>query len=323
MRRDLNKGASTLEGVLVLVVLVVIVFLTPRDGTGTGGSWNWTPGTTLMSVSTSSYSSVAPPTGTAPGTSLTTSSYRDTIFVGSGNAASTYQPYEEYITIEHSGDSPINITGWQLKNGKDKRPYYLGNVLQRYSADVALIPQATVYLPASGSPVMQDIVLSPREKVVVTTGFPSVNSPYRITNFKENICTGYIESLPEYAFRPSLSYNCPYPAEEPGIEALDVKCRNIVRSLPSCTTPVFERRDREGNPCDTCLNGEILASHCAAFIKEHFSYKGCLAYHSADPKFFGNTWRVFLGRGWEMWASEYETIELYDRLGQLVNFQNY
>ena len=158
---------------------------------------------------------------------------------------------------------------------------------------------------------------------MVTTGSIGISSPYKITSFKENICTGYFESLPEYAFIPPLRQSCPRPENEPGIENLPIECRDFISTLSNCKTPVFDNVDRDGYPCSTCIKGKILSSYCAAFIKEHFSYRGCVAYHSSDKNFYLKTWRIFLGRGWEMWAKSYETIELYNRLGELVGFKNY
>ncbi len=289
---NLQSGQSAFVGLIVLAVLLVIVFATPGEYRRIE-----VPGQDSF-IATSPSSSDTSPSSAGSGK----------ISIGSGNASYAYQPYEEYITIENTGDIAVNLNGWQLKNGKDKRPYYSGSILQRFSADVAVLP---------------GFVLAPRERAIITTGKPGVQSPYKIENFRENICTGYIEALPDYAFTPSLTQSCPRPSLEPGINNLDRECRDFVSYFPSCQTPVFGGKDRNGENCDTCVNGKRLSSVCAAYLEEHFSYKGCLAYHGNDANFSGKTWRIFLGRSWEMWADKYETIELYNPSGQLVDYQNY
>lgn len=313
MKRTLQKGAGNLDGILIIVFLIFVVLVTPSGKGRNSENPGFVPDTNLSSQGH----------GGGTGTTQTASSYRD-ISIGSGNAAYTYQPYEEYITIENWGDTPLDITGWQLKNGLDKRSYDRGGTLQRFSASIAVIPQAAKLLSPRGESMLQNVILGRGETAVVTTGSVGVRTPYKVVSFKENACTGYIESHEDYAFNPPLTQNCPRPSLEPGLADMDSECRTFVEQLSSCRTPEFDRLDREGEPCSNCVNGERLSSSCTKFIKEHFSYQGCVAYHSGDPDFHsGDTWRIFLGRSWEMWADKYETIELFDRFGQLVDFENY
>lgn len=320
MKSKWQRGDSNLEGIIILVVLgiIMITSVSGSNKESSGDTFGWTTGTTISSADSDSDGG-----GTVSGTPVATSDYKNNVWIGSGNASYVYQSYEEYITVENHGSSPINITGWQLRNGKDKRPYYIGSTLQRFSADIAVIPQASLVLSPKGNSFPQDVILEDGEKAIVTTGSIGVRSPYAITSFKENMCTGYIEALPDYAFNPPLNQNCPQPSNEAGMEGLEPDCRNFIKTLSSCRTPEFNIKDRDGYPCSTCVNGQMLTSQCAAFIKEHYNYQGCLLYHGSDKNFSGRTWRVFLGRGWEMWAKEYETIEIFDSLGKLVNFQNY
>lgn len=316
--RRREAGESNLAGILIIVFIIIVAIMNGRDGAG--GANNQTTGTTVTSSGFSFGGSSGSYTSSASRREAGTRS----VIIGTGNASYSYQPYEEYITLDNVSRGPVNITGWQLKNGKDQRPYYTGSSLQRFSADVALIPQATLILSPSGQSLNQDVILQENEKAIVTTGSFGVRHPYTITSFKENMCTGYLEALPDYAFNPSLSQNCPDPEREPGLENLDIECRKIVERISPCETPEIGERDPQTREfCPNCYEGKILSSLCQAYIEEHFSYKGCLAYHQGDPNFSGRTWRLFLGRGWEMWAEEYESIELFDRFGQLVNYQNY
>lgn len=313
MRSTLNRGSSNLVGI-VIIIFIIVVIITSRESAGSPGL-GWKVGTGSTYISKPSSSNFSSASNTASATNAVT--------VSTGNAAYSYQPYEEYITLSNRSRTPVNITGWQLRNGKDKRPYYSGSTLQRLSADVAIIPQATLILSPSGKSLNQDVILQSNEKAIVTTGSFGNRLPYAITSFKENMCTGYLEALPDYAFNPSLSRGCPRPAQEPGIENMDIACRKVIESIASCETPKIGERMSDGEYCADCYKGKILPSVCRAFIKEHFNYQGCLVNHQSNPKFSGNTWRLFLGRGWEMWAKEYESIELFDRFGQLVNYQSY
>lgn len=323
MRTSWQKGESLLAPILIIAFLIVVMVLTPRSSTpGTTSFFGLTPNAT----STTSYnnpnsypSSVS--NGTVLGTELTSSSYKNDISLNRGNAPYSYQPYEEYVTLDNVSNHNIDITGWKLKNAKDKRTYNFNGAEQKFPADIAFIPQATTLYNFS-SP-LSDIVLKPGDRAIITTGNMPVQTPYRISNFKENICTGYIESHPDYNFTPALNSNCPDPNSEPGVENLDNQCRNFVRFLSRCASPIFEVKDSNGDPCTNCINGQRLSNSCVAFIKEHYTYQGCLAYHSGDTNFEGRTWRVFLGRGWEMWDTQYETIQLFDRLGNLVTFDSY
>jgi hypothetical protein len=321
MKIEWQKGNSNLTGILIIVFILIVVLTTPREGQN---GWNWAPGSTITSGGSSISSGSSYSSGTVSGSTVySNEDATRQVSIGTGNAAYSYQPYEEYVTLHNNSRSPINITGWQLKNGKDARPYYVGGSLQRFSADIALIPQATKLLSPTGNSSNQDVILERDEQAIITTGSFGNRAPYPITSFKENMCTGYLEDLPDYSFNPPLSRNCPRPAREPGIENLDLECRKFVENISPCKTPIFGGKDNLGENCPDCIEGRILGSACNAFIKQHFSYQGCMIYHTGDQNFSGRTWRLFLGRGWEMWAEEYESIELFDRFGQLVNFQNY
>lgn len=310
-----QRGSSEVEGILILAVILIIMILGP-DGNETGTTITSSQGQPV------SYGSVV--SGSVnTSSSLRSAPQSQNISIGSGNAAYAYQSYEEYITIENWGDNPVNITGWQLKNGKDKRPYYQAGGLQRFSADVVIIPRAAKFISPSGNHVFQDAMLKRGERAIVTTGGVGVRSPYEIVSFKENICSGYIERLPDYAFTPPLSQSCPRPDREPGIENLDVECRRFLSNLSACETPRFDTRTEDGEICTNCINGRPLSGACVAFAKDHYNYGSCIAYHAGDADFESSTWRIFLGRGWEMWATDYETIELFNNLGQLVDFQHY
>jgi hypothetical protein len=306
----MKGGNSTGEGLAILAILMVVILIIPKGspssktGTSQGNSWNT--------------SSVGGENVVSPKSPETKN-----ISISTGNAAYAYQSYEEYITLYNRGRTPVDITGWQLKNGKAKRAYSIGGDLRYFPSDIALIPRATLFVSPANNNLLQNVVLESGETAIITTGSVALQSPYKIMSFKENICSGYLEDMPEYTFEPSLSRNCPRPADEIGVGGLDTECRNFIKGMSYCRAPEFETRDREGDICHNCVDGKPLASSCVAFIKNHFNYKSCIANHINDPEFSGKTWRIFLGKGWEMWAKQYETIELFDLLGKLVTSRSY
>ncbi|MEX2013408.1 MAG: hypothetical protein WD897_00635 [Parcubacteria group bacterium] len=296
MKRNFQAGNSIAEGLVVLAVLIVIILVTLND-------------TPDSAVNPSNFSE-------------NTNSGAD-VSLGVGNASYAYQPYEEYITIDNRGRESVDITNWRLKNGKDKRAYNLGGDLQYFPADTATINRAAPFVSPTGFNKFQNVILKPGENAIITTGSIGSRLPYKIVSFKENICSGFLEDLPEYEFTPQLERNCPRPKNEPGMSALDTECRRFIENMSSCHMPEFDTIDSEGNICRNCVDSRALSSSCVAFIKNHFNYGSCIANHVNDPDFSGRTWRIFLGKGWEMWAQEYETIELFDQRGRLVDYKNY
>ncbi|MDP3763960.1 MAG: hypothetical protein Q8Q92_05015 [bacterium] len=306
----MEKGNGTLEGVIILAVLLVIILAAPKGNSNPAAN-PFSP--SISNVSNSNQENTAAPD----------SPYARNVSLGGGNATYVYQTYEEYVTIDNSGNDPVNITNWQLKNGKDKRAYDLGGTLRYFPRDSATIGQAVLFISPSGRNTFQNVVLKSGETAIITTGQVGSQLPYKIVSFKENTCSGYLEDLMEYDFTPPLTRRCLQPADEPGVNVLDIECRRFIERMSSCRTPKFDTRDRDGEICQGCVDGTPLSGSCVAFIKSHFNYNFCIANHANDPNFSGQTWRIFLGRGWEMWVSEYETIGLYDQLGRLVDYRNY
>src|SRR3989344_8109811 len=289
------KDNSMMEGVVILAVLIVIVLVTPKGGS------NPTVNPSNPSENTGS--------GEEENVVKPNLSQARNISLGAGNAAYVYQPYEEYITIDNRGRESIDITNWQLKNGKDKRAYDFGGSLKYFPADTATIGQAAIFVSPSGLNKFQNVVLKPSETAIITTGSIGSQLPYKIVSFKENICSGFLGDLPEYRFTPTLTRDCPRPENESGVSGLDIECRRVIERMSSCYTPKFDTRDSEGDICSNCVDGKPLSSSCVTFIKNHFNYGSCIANHANDSNFSGRTWRIFLGKGWEMWAKDYETIE--------------
>jgi len=318
MKNDHQKG-SILEGVLMLMALSVIIFVFVLP-TGQLG-----PTKDISSFGSGSGSQITPSSQIQESEDGAKDSvYSRSIFIRSGNASYSFQPHEEYISIENDGDAPVDITGWQVKNAKNERTYSVGGSLQRFPSDQVMIPRASPFVSPTGNNVLENVVLKRNERAIITTGSMGARSPYQIVSFKENKCSGYLESLSEYSFTPALSLSCVRPANEPGANSLDVPCQKYLESMQSCRTPKFDTVDRDGNVCHGCVDGNsTLGSACVAFIKTHFSYAGCIANHQSDPDFSSNRWRIFLNRPWELWAESRESISLFDTSGKLVDHLSY
>ncbi len=318
-----------MEGIITLVVLGIIIFLfvLPSRKLGPPQSLSSLSGTTNSGTVTVHNSSSQSSSGSPTPTSL----YKE-LGLSTGNASYAYQPHEEYITLYNSGQNPIDISGWTLQNGRGSRAYDVGGGnLQYFPSITALIPKGVGFVSPLGQNYFQDIVLKPGENAIIVTGsVGSTGSPFPIVSFKENECSGYLQNLPDYSFSPYLNMTCVSPSQEPGLEALDSACQHFVSTLSSCQTPKFNTTrdgyaaDYRGNTCVGCVNGTPgLSNACVAFIKTHFSYQGCLAYHSGDPNFYSNTWRIYLNKPWEMWATDHESISLFDLRGNLAAFTHY
>lgn len=300
-----EKG-STLGETVTLVVLFIVIFLfiIPAKGGPKftnkfpifGGNYSYNP----------NQGGGANPAWTKD--LKLTSSRAGTIYLGVGDASTAYDPRSEYISIQNSGGN-LDITGWLLKNAKDLKTYVLGGTIQHYPADSALIPRT-----ATGN-----IVLASGDSAIITTG----SGPNGMASFQENICSGYLNNASGASFDPPLSQNCPIPYNEPGVESLDRECRDFINRLAPCQTPKYDGRDSSGNSCTGCANGVALSGSCMAFIKSHYSYGACIANHSADSNFSLPSWRIFLGKTWEMWDSKNEIIYLYDSSGKLVDYKSY
>lgn len=62
---------------------------------------------------------------------------------------------------------------------------------------------------------------------------------------------------------------------------------------------------------------------CTQYADSYREYKDCAQKESGDPDFFGDTWRIYLGRESELWRSDDETIRLLDREGRTVDIYTY
>ena len=314
-----SQRGEILEPILILIGLLIIIFLfvlpigPDIDNDSSKGSI-WKIGSNRRDRDTTDYSK----------DHSRDSLYDIDVDLGRGNSGQSVDATEEYITLRNRGDYPISITGWFLTNAKGTKSYTLNGRLLYEPSDQATIPQGTLLLTPNGQNVLGPIVLNENETAIVTSGYVGQRSNIPIVSFKVNKCTGYLESDAEYKFTPSLRRSCAQSEDEPGYYYLDEKCKDYIDGMGTCHIPDFETRDLNGESCRNCVDGRRgLSGSCVAFLKEHYNYAGCLAYHSQDQDFLGKEWRVFLGRTWEMWADDDETITLFDQFGKTIDYLSY
>jgi len=323
MAKDEEKKGNPMSDLKWFIIIILAVWLIGKFGVGGIGGQ-----TTKTGKITVSKSSSAPNEQAVSIDDNNESRWKGMVKIGRGNGSSEYQPNQEYITLQaNSGNKDsINITGWSLTNGKDRKFFPVNDRQVKGISNKVMLPKATLLFIPNGANPQEDIVLAPGGKAVITTGKVANGIPFEIkTNFKENICTGYIENFKYYNFTPSLNTNCPNPESEEGVASLDDTCYKFVRQMGSCHTPEFKDVVYKNK---VPLTGYVddagnLTYACKDFIKSHYNYNSCVANHLSDENFFTKEWRVFLNQPFELWAKDREVITLYDREGKIVDELTY
>lgn len=255
----------------------------------------------------------------------TKSPHKGFVQLAVGSGRSQYQPNREYIVISARGNKkPINIGGWTLKNGRSNKNYVVsGNTVRGQSVSVKIPSYGyTLYHPFDANQGRKGMIsLNSGDKAFIVTGsMPSVAGIKVFDNFKTNRCLGYLEDKSYYNFVPDLSYECPSPREVTGISTLDDACYKFVRSLRSCHKPEDVYIKDQGY----CLDRNCkINSTCRNFVISNFNFQSCFDTYSRDRDFVDNDWRIYLGRTWELWEDNRETIYLYDQAGRLVDELSY
>ena len=316
MKNKLEKfnGGEGDSGLLILIALsiIIFVFIIPEKKLGPVAG-------VFRTATDKSQWNFSKNNGPKPD-----SIFASRISIGSGNASYEIDPFSEYIVLEARGDEKINISGWSLKNSKDTKTYEISGNTIHFNIDSMMIPKAATYISPTGNNNFVDIVLDAGDRVIVSSGTLGINSPYKIINFRENKCSGYLEKLPEYKFIPSLETNCPSLKREVGFNDLNQQCKDYVSTISSCHTPKFNGSNQKGEVCSGCVDNKAnLSNSCVNFIRQHSSYEMCINDHKNDSDFNYRTWRIFLGRSFEMWSKSDETISLLDNMGKLVNYISY
>ncbi|MEX0918808.1 MAG: hypothetical protein WDZ85_02460 [Candidatus Paceibacterota bacterium] len=261
------------------------------------------------------------------GRQYTKSPWYGLVKIGRGNAAREYQPRNEYITLTAGRNiEPINITGWILENGRDRKLERTGGNTYHLTAERAIIPTGINVLFGTSAETKGPIILPARGRAVVTTGSPPSFLPIPLDgSFRTNICTGYLETVADYDFTPRLSQNCPRPREVAEGAVLEDACFDYLNRLGRCQTPVTDPFiDRDGDLVRKHLDGRTnLSNQCRAFVLQNFNYRYCVANNWSEEDFLADDWRVYLNRPFGMWDDKREVITLYDTQGRLVDQLKY
>lgn len=330
MAEDKGKGgAPGLSGLGVLVILMIVfsIWLTNNGPDKVNLNSNKVKSQDSQASKTTTSRNTDDQTSSEKGKTedKTRSPYYGQISINSGSAKSTIQPNQEYITISARGNKePINLGGWILKNGRDKKSYVVsGNTVKGQSVSV-MIPDTglSIYHPFDFNQIKRSrISLKSGEKAYIITGsMPSVAGIKVKDNFKTNRCLGYLEDKSGYRFYPRLSYHCPSSKEMIDTASLDDTCYRFVRSVRACHAPEDVYVKDEGY----CLDRNCkLSSACRNLVTSQLNFQSCFNTYSHDDDFSSSEWRVFLNRTWELWESNRETISLYDRQGLLVAERSY
>ncbi|HVW71987.1 MAG TPA: hypothetical protein VHB93_02430 [Candidatus Paceibacterota bacterium] len=205
-------------------------------------------------------------------------------------------PDEEYLTItvsSRASNAGIDITGWQVEGEAEGRSFSI---------------PGGVNLPHLGDVNQEEpVVLAPGQTAIITVG----DSPVGMS-FRENMCTGYFDQFQD--FSPPIQHLCPSPMTDFNRSYLgDPKkldaCHAYIQSVRSCTVPL----DTPGG----------LGSDCNEFMDQYLNYNGCVSAHTGDKGFFGNEWRIYVGRGSDFFTKDHDTVKLLDAAGNTVDLLSY
>ncbi len=205
-------------------------------------------------------------------------------FALTGEGAGNSDPQQEYLIIQNTGQSSVDISGWSLQSVLTGARGYL--------------PLAASFFRLGELNAQTGVELAPGGVVVVTSGTSPVG-----TSFRLNSCSGYLEQLQH--FTPPVQTQCPSPGTAVAqASRYGQDCADYVSSIPFCTFP----RSVPSN----------LSAQCQAYVQNTFSYNGCVALHQNDLNFAAATWRVYLDASQGLWNDNHDTIRLLDSQGQTV-----
>jgi len=226
-----------------------------------------------------------PPLSGAGGcSSCALSPYKGKIKIASLNGTGETPESEEITVVNKSTVETISITGFRVENSRGGR---------------FDIPKGHE-LPGSSAVANNPIRLRPGDEAVITLG-----KQERQINFRENLCTGYLDEFSK--FSPSLSHRCPRinPREFP---QLSDRCIIKLGSAASCR---MMKQD------------EFTDAGCIAFAQEHLNYAGCVRDHREQPDFYSKRWLVWMQHSTEFFRNVVERATLKDQQGRVVDERSY
>jgi hypothetical protein len=85
------------------------------------------------------------------------------------------------------------------------------------------------------------------------------------------------------------------------------ECIDAIDAVPSCRQPVGP------------FAAGVIGDRCINYMRENFSYIGCVKNFRDTRDFLGDTWRVSLNRVKKMFNSRHDRVFLWDQNGLLAD----
>lgn len=229
------------------------------------------------------------PIQTVPGTAsagspAARSSYSGKITISSVSGTSETPEFESIIIENRDQAEKISITGFTAENSRGER---------------FVVPKG-YDLPGFSAPAQDPIFLKPGERAIITVGRQE-----KYTDFRPNLCTGYLDELSK--FSPSLSHQCPRP-DTRRLTNLSDRCLRIIDAASSCRRPSFEG---------------FVDSDCSAYLSDNLNYAGCVRNYRPRADFYSREWLVWMQRSSEFLRNVHDKVILRDPQGKIVDEYSY
>ncbi len=218
----------------------------------------------------------------APVNISATSTYNGEVRIRSVRRASS--PSDETIEIYNDSRTNVSISGWKLTNS---------------SGGSFTIPRGH-NLPGASAIASDNITLNQYDTAYIYSGQQD-----RHLDFRENLCTGYLDQSSD--FGGHLSHSCPKPDIGSNFK------------LPDHCITVFEST----RSCHTVDPTKIEVQECLDFSEAHYNYQGCVNDNKNRSNFYSNDWLVWMQRSSKFLRDIHDQVTLYDQDGKIVDVYNY
>lgn len=214
---------------------------------------------------------------------------KDKVFLSSGGAKES-DVEKEYIGLFYSVSEKkkIDATGWIFSGWFNEEQRFINIV----------VPKATPLFFLGDVNKIEDVILQPGHRVILTTGEGPVG-----TSFRVNKCSAYLSQL--QSFSPELPKLCPLPREEKWASSLPESCRSFLATIPRCMTP-FDFP-------------YYVDEKCKKEIIDNLNYNACVEEHKKDNDFYLPEWRLYFGIKEELWSDAGGKIILRDNEGKIID----
>src|SRR3989344_1972521 len=154
MAKDEEKKGNPRSDLKWFIIIILAVWLIGKFGVGGIGGQ-----TTKTGKITVSKSSSAPNEQAVSIDDNNESRWKGMVKIGRGNGSSEQYPRYEYITLKNtSKNEQINITGWSLTNGKNRKYFPVNDKQVKGVSAKVIIPKGTlIFVPNSDNFQQEDI----------------------------------------------------------------------------------------------------------------------------------------------------------------------